>query len=96
MNSTASESSSRIGDASGTYFKDASKPDGDTCHEDGTLKDASEMEWPDSPSEPNFQEDLESALSYLSNGKKKKEATFLRRRRLGHNNDGLTGRRQNG
>jgi hypothetical protein len=49
----ASGSSSMIGGASGTYFKDASKPDGDACREDGTLKDASEMDWPDSPSEPN-------------------------------------------
>ena len=26
------------------------KPDGEACNPDGTLKDASEMEWPDSPS----------------------------------------------
>jgi hypothetical protein len=32
--------------------KDLSKPDGEACNEDGTLKDASEMDWPDSPSEP--------------------------------------------
>ena len=31
-------------------LKDFSKPDGDACNEDGTLKDASEMDWPDSPS----------------------------------------------
>ena len=30
---------------------DISKPEGDAC--DGTLKDASEMEWPDSPTEHN-------------------------------------------
>ena len=30
--------------------KDLRKPDGDACNPDGTLKDASEMEWPDSPS----------------------------------------------
>ena len=30
--------------------KDLQKPDGDACNPDGTLKDASEMEWPDSPS----------------------------------------------
>ena len=44
----------------GTYMKIANlnqrkqkgcqKPDGDVCNLDGTLKDASEMEWPDSPS----------------------------------------------
>ena len=34
-----------------THFKDASKPDGDACRDDGTLKDADEMEWPNSPSE---------------------------------------------
>ena len=33
------------------YFKDSSKPDGDACNDDSTLKDASELEWPDSPSE---------------------------------------------
>ena len=31
--------------------KDASKPDGEACRADGTLKDADEMEWPNSPSE---------------------------------------------
>ena len=30
--------------------KDLWKPDGDACNPDGTLKDAPEMEWPDSPS----------------------------------------------
>lgn len=32
---------------------DMSKPVGDACCEDGTLKDASEMEWPDSPTGNN-------------------------------------------
>jgi hypothetical protein len=32
---------------------DTSKPVGDACREDGTLKDASEMEWPNSPTEYN-------------------------------------------
>lgn len=32
---------------------DMSKPEGDACREDGTLKDASEMEWPNSPTEHN-------------------------------------------
>ena len=65
-----------IGYASNTYFKDMSKPDGDTCCEDRTLKDASEMDWPDSPSEPHFRDDLDSisVLSYLSNEKKRKHS----------------------
>lgn len=32
-------------------FKDKNLPDGDACRPDGTLKDASEMSWPNSPSE---------------------------------------------
>jgi hypothetical protein len=92
-------SDSRVGVASvtGTYLKDASKPDGDACREDGTLKDASEMEWPNSPSQTNFENpaDLDSnadradsELSYLSFTKeKKKKARHLRRRRLGHSDD---------
>ena len=32
-------------------LKDASKPDGEACNKDGTLKDAEELEWPDSPTE---------------------------------------------
>lgn len=31
--------------------KDQTKPDGDACRADGTLKDASEMQWPNSPSD---------------------------------------------
>ena len=31
-------------------------PDGDACRPDGTLKDASEMQWPDSLSERNLPE----------------------------------------
>ena len=34
-------------------YKDYSKPDGDACQDDGTLKDTSEMEWPNSPSDLN-------------------------------------------
>jgi hypothetical protein len=33
------------------FLKDSSKPDGDACHNDGTLKDASELEWLNSPSD---------------------------------------------
>ena len=36
-----------------THIMDISKPVGDACREDGTLKDASEMEWPNSPTEYN-------------------------------------------
>ena len=84
-NRNMSESSSEIESASNNYFKDFSKPDGDTCHEDGTLKDASEMEWPNSPSESNFRDDSnlnddshceasEDSISYqpLSKGEKRK------------------------
>lgn len=47
-----------------TYHIDTSKPVGDACREDGTLKDASEMEWPNSPTEltwhgPNSPTELE-------------------------------------
>ena len=34
-----------------TYMRDVTKPVGDACRDDGTLKDADELEWPDSPSE---------------------------------------------
>jgi hypothetical protein len=34
-------------------YKDYSKPDGEACRDDGTLKDASELEWPNSPSDSN-------------------------------------------
>ena len=36
-----------------TYVMDKSKPEGDACREDSTLKDASELDWPDSPTEYN-------------------------------------------
>lgn len=34
-----------------THLKDVSKPDGEACNDDGTLKDASEIEWAHSPSQ---------------------------------------------
>ena len=34
-------------------YKDYSKPDGEACRDDGTLKDASKLEWPNSPSDIN-------------------------------------------
>jgi hypothetical protein len=33
------------------HLKDASKPDGEACGDDGTLKDASEIKWVHSPSQ---------------------------------------------
>ena len=50
-----------------TYLKDPSKPDGEACNNDGTLKDASELEWPDSPSQPSafgFQNETEGMWDY--------------------------------
>ena len=35
----------------GKIYRDTTKPVGDACHEDGTLKDADEMVWPNSPTE---------------------------------------------
>ena len=35
----------------GIYTRDASKPDGEACNADNTLKDASEIEWFHSPSQ---------------------------------------------
>ena len=34
-----------------TYLRDMTKPVGNACRDDGTLKDADELEWPDSPTE---------------------------------------------
>jgi hypothetical protein len=34
-----------------THSKDTSRPVGDACRDDGTLKDASEMEWLNLPSD---------------------------------------------
>ena len=47
-----SESSNQDQDEN-TYIMDISKPVGDACREDGTLKDAKEMDWPNSPTEHN-------------------------------------------
>jgi len=33
------------------FLKDASKPEGEACNPDGTLKDADKMEWLNSPSD---------------------------------------------
>ena len=38
----------------GNYLKDTSKPNGDACQEDSTLKDADEMQWLDSPTGQNL------------------------------------------
>jgi hypothetical protein len=34
-----------------SFLKDASKPEGEACNPDGTLKDADKMEWLNSPSD---------------------------------------------
>lgn len=50
--------STKISDASSssneqvkTHLRDPTKPEGEACNADGTLKDASKLEWPESPSE---------------------------------------------
>jgi hypothetical protein len=46
------EGSSGVGNLGGDrVFKDGKMPDGDACRPDGTLKEANEMEFPNSPSE---------------------------------------------
>ena len=35
-----------------SYLRDMTKPIGDACRDDGTLKDASELFWPNSPTDP--------------------------------------------
>ena len=45
------------------FFKDGMMPDGDACRPDGTLKDASEMVWIDSPSEQTRNLPEETQLS---------------------------------
>jgi hypothetical protein len=58
-----SDKSSGSNEKGKTYEKDITKPDGDACNEDGTLKDASELEWPDSPTAPiafGFQDGYDS------------------------------------
>ena len=46
------EGSTGVGNLGDTeQFKDVTMPDGDACRPDGTLKDASEIQWLNSPSE---------------------------------------------
>ena len=40
-------------------MRDMTKPVGDACHDDGTLKDADELVWPESPSEIVAQQTFE-------------------------------------
>lgn len=47
-----SDTSSSSNQKGKIYLKDQTKPDGEACNEDGTLKDATELEWPDSPTQP--------------------------------------------
>lgn len=56
-----------------TYLRDTTKPVGDACREDGTLKDADEMVWPNSPTEleppqNNFPEPYDSMYESASEG----------------------------
>ena len=47
------------------YLKDTSKPEGEACNLDGTLKDASQIEWVNSPSDvvpPSFKNHDEHTL----------------------------------
>jgi len=48
-----SDQSSGLNEKGNTYQKDPTKSVGEACNEDGTLKDASELEWPYSPTERN-------------------------------------------
>lgn len=43
---------------------DTSKPLGDACRDDGTLKDASEMVWPNSPTDDNQRELIDDQFEY--------------------------------
>src|SRR5271168_893754 len=52
-NTTKSPSSSNQHHDEDIYVMDPSNPVGDACRNDGTLKDASEMDWPNSPTEYN-------------------------------------------
>ena len=51
VESTTKASVNRDLEDEATYLKDTSKPDGEACRDDGTLKDASEIEWLHSPSQ---------------------------------------------
>jgi hypothetical protein len=51
LNPIAKSTQNPIGEA--TQLKDASKPVGEACRDDGTLKDASEIEWLYSLSDPS-------------------------------------------
>jgi hypothetical protein len=47
-----------------THLMDTSKPVGDACRDDGTLKDAKEMDWLNSPTENNRRELTEDHSKY--------------------------------
>jgi hypothetical protein len=50
LDGKGSSSVSNLGNTE-QVWKDRNMLDGDACQPDGTLKDASEMEWPNSPSD---------------------------------------------
>ena len=51
------------------YLKDTSKPEGEACNLDGTLKDAGQIKWVNSPSDvvpPSFKNQDEHTLDDTS------------------------------
>ena len=46
------------------YLRDAAKPVGDACRDDGTLKDANEIDWLNSPSELEPRNDFHTSDGY--------------------------------
>ena len=61
------------------YLKDATKPDGEACNADRTLKDASEMEWLNSPTDlvaPALPSSKGPQLTDSSRRTKKKQVSF--------------------
>ena len=59
-------------------YKDYSKPDGEACQDDGTLKDASELEWPNS---------LSDLSPYTDNLNPGEENVILKRKPLSDEDD---------
>jgi len=51
MTTNTSDTSSSSKEREKTYLVNSAKPEGEACNADGTLKDASEMDWIHSPSQ---------------------------------------------
>ena len=62
---------------------DMSKPVWDACREDGTLKDTSELEWPDSPTEYNRAviEDMFNSNNDEPSGDQRPEKCWVHKKR---------------